>query len=132
MLSKSLSRIFGRYKISGLNQYDEYDPGLPILSNDDMEEWFTANWANLTIANNGNGKRRARYLLTANDATLEMDSDVICSLLKGKNVTYDHSIISNFCRRGAVFYLVDGKLLRSIHPIKNALRIKLSVIERVC
>lgn len=131
MLGTSMARVFGRYRRSGVSEYCEYDPALPIVSDEDVEEWFASNWANLSIRNGGNGKRRARYKIQANGTELEMDSDALSSLLKSKEVTYCHAAISNFLRRGAVFWLLDGKLLRSTHPVKGAMKINVRFVERI-
>lgn len=131
MLSDALSRVFGKYRAIGNFEYNEHDPNLPVMSVDDMEKWFCFNWNIFTSANNGNGKIRARYKCSANGASIVYDSAALCSLLRGKDVTYDRAALSNFLKRGATFYLLDGNLIRSSHPVKKAVRIRLEFVERI-
>lgn len=105
---------------------------LNIKTNEEMEQWFAENWTYYATNNDGNGKPRARYLISANGFELQYDANELIELLANKSANYSKALISNFLKRGAKFFLVDGTLIRSSHhPIPDALVINVKFSGRV-
>lgn len=124
LLADALKSTFGATK----NHEPLYDV---IKSTEDMEEWFAENWCFYETSNGGAGKPRARYLITANGIELQYDANELKELLSINRVEYSRSIVANFLKRGAKFFLKDGALVRSSHhAIPDATPICLKFVRR--
>lgn len=125
LLATARARVVGNWRWTGFG-YCEYtkNASYPVMSEEDLEVWLSANWLSFSCRNNGNGRALARYRIAANDVELCFDARELAELLRDKCRLSDAQLVNNFLRRGRKMWCIDNRLFRTLSHAKKELSLK--------
>lgn len=125
LLATARQRIIGHWRWTGYG-YCEYakSPAYPVFSEEEFDEWLSANWLSFSAKNNGNGQPIARYRVSANNVEIVFDGRELAELLRAQSKLKDSHLVSNLLKRGRLFWMMDGCLFPSLSHAKRKLGLR--------
>lgn len=123
LLGTARQRVIGHWRWTGYG-YCEYSksPSYPVLSDEEFDEWLSANWLSFSSRNNGQGKPIARYRVFSGDAEIVFDGRELGELLRSEGSKLkDAQLVANLLKRGRNFWMMDGRLFPTLSHAKREL-----------
>lgn len=125
LLATAKQRIIGNWRWTGYG-YCEYSktPNFPVMSEEEFDEWLSANWLSFAGNNNGNGQPIARYRVSAGDVEIVFDGRELAEILRDKSKLKDSQLVGNLLKRGRIFWMMDGRLFPTLSHAKRHLGLR--------